>query len=68
MVKQMHNQVTAITDLAVHLKLTIPDLYTLCTEGKVPGQKIGRHGRFRRAVTGQWFGCEANHPTYRSSR
>jgi hypothetical protein len=68
MVKQMRNQVAAITDLAVHLKLTIPDLYTLCTEGKVPGQKIGRRGRFQRAVIDHWLGCGANHPTCRSSR
>ena len=63
MVKQMHNPVMAIGDLATYLKLSNSTLYKLCTEGKMPGQKIGRHGRFQRAVIGQWFGCEANHPT-----
>ena len=68
MVKQMHNPVMTNDDLATYQKLSNSTLYKLCTEGKVPGQKVGRRRRFQSAVIGQWLGCEANHPTYRSSR
>ncbi len=68
MVKQMHNPVMAIGDLAVLLRFSTSTQYNLYSGRKVPGQKIGRNGRFQRAVIGQWLGCEANHPAHRSSR
>jgi excisionase family DNA binding protein len=55
MAKQMQDQVMTINDLAKHLKLSTSTLYKLCAEGKVPGQKVGRHWRFHRDVIDQWL-------------
>jgi excisionase family DNA binding protein len=48
--------VLTIEDLAVYLELSKSTLYKLCQEGKVPGQKVGRHWRFHRAVIDRWLG------------
>lgn len=45
----------AIADLAKYLKLSTSTLYKLCAEGKVPGQKIGRHWRFHKDVIEKWL-------------
>jgi excisionase family DNA binding protein len=50
MAKQIHDTVMTIDDLALYLKLSTSTLYKLCAEGKVPGQKIGRHWRFHKVV------------------
>ena len=55
MAKQMHDTVMTIDDLAKYLKLSKSTLYKLCAEGKVPGQKVGRHWRFHRTVIDQWL-------------
>ncbi len=55
MAKQMQDQVMTIDDLAVYLKLSTSTLYKLCAEGKVPGQKVGRHRRFHRETIDQWL-------------
>ena len=46
--EQTPDTVMTIDDLAKYLKLSTSTLYKLCAEGKVPGQKIGRHWRFHR--------------------
>lgn len=55
MTKQMQDQVMTIDDLAVYLKLSTSTLYKLCAEGKVPGQKVGRHWRFRKDTIDAWL-------------
>ena len=55
MAKQMHDMVMTIDDLAVYLKLSTSTLYKLCAEGKVPGQKVGRHWRFHKEVIDNWL-------------
>lgn len=55
MPKQTQDAVMTIGDLAKYLKLSISTLYKLCAEGKVPGQKVGRHWRFHRAVIDAWL-------------
>lgn len=55
MAKQMQDMVMTIDDLAKYLKLSTSTLYKLCAEGKVPGQKVGRHWRFHRTVIDQWL-------------
>ena len=55
MAKQTHDIVMTIDDLAKYLKLSTSTLYKLCAEGKVPGQKVGRHWRFHKAVVDQWL-------------
>lgn len=59
MTKQMQDQVMTIDDLAVYLKLSTSTLYKLCAEGKVPGQKVGRHWRFHKDVIDNWLGKRA---------
>jgi excisionase family DNA binding protein len=55
MIRRMHETVMTIDDLAAYLKLSKSTLYKLCAEGKVPGQKVGRHWRFHRAVIEKWL-------------
>jgi len=56
MAKKTQDTVMTIEDLAVYLKLSKSTLYKLCAEGKVPGQKIGRHWRFHKSVIDRWLG------------
>ncbi len=56
MAKQSADAVMTIDDLAKYLKLSLSTLYKLCAEGKVPGQKVGRHWRFRKEVIDHWLG------------
>ncbi len=56
MVKQMQDPVMTIDDLAKYLKLSTSTLYKLCAEGKIPGQKVGRHWRFHKVVIDRWLG------------
>lgn len=55
MPKQTQDAVMTIDDLAVYLKLSKSTLYKLCAEGKVPGQKVGRHWRFHRESIDAWL-------------
>ncbi|MCC6681914.1 MAG: excisionase family DNA-binding protein [Phycisphaeraceae bacterium] len=48
--------VMTIEEMSQYLKIFFPTRCKLAHEGKVPGQKIGRHWRFHRAVTDQWLG------------
>ena len=45
-----------IDDLARYLQLSKSSLYKLAQEGKVPGQKVGRHWRFKRGTSDRWLG------------
>ena len=44
------DSVMTITELSTYLKVSKSTLYKLAQEGKVPGQKVGRHWRFNREV------------------
>jgi excisionase family DNA binding protein len=48
-------EVMTIDDLGTYLQLSKSTLYKLAQEGKVPGQKVGKHWRFRRATIDQWL-------------
>ena len=50
--------VMTLDELAVYLKLSKSTLYKLCAEGKVPGQKVGRHWRFHKESIDQWLRTE----------
>lgn len=56
MAKKQADTVMTIDDLAEYLKLSKSTLYKLCQEGKVPGQKVGRHWRFHKQVIDEWLG------------
>ncbi len=55
MAKQANDSILTIQELASYLKLSTSTLYKLCAEGKVPGQKVGRHWRFRRETIDRWL-------------
>ena len=50
------DEVLTIKELSAYLKIPKSRLYKLVWEGKVPGQKIGRHLRFSKAVIDRWLG------------
>lgn len=50
-----HDQVLTIDELATYLKVSKSTLYKLVKQGKVPGQKVGKHWRFRRKTIDQWL-------------
>ena len=48
-----------IDELAVYLQVSKSSLYKLAQDGKVPGQKVGRHWRFHRVVIDRWLGMQS---------
>lgn len=49
-------QVMTIDELAAYLKVAKSTLYKLAQEGRVPGQKVGKHWRFHKELIDQWLG------------
>lgn len=49
------DEVLTIDELATYLKVSKSTLYKLAQEGKLPGQKIGKHWRFLRSTIDQWL-------------
>lgn len=47
--------VFTIDDLVVYPKLPKSTVYKLAQEGKIPGQKVGRHWRFHRENIDEWL-------------
>ena len=47
--------VMTIDDLAEYLKIPKSTVYKLVQEGQIPGQKVGRHWRFRRETIDRWL-------------
>ena len=52
---KLSDQVFTVDELAVYLKVSKSTLHKLLSEGKVPGQKVGRHWRFRKAAIDRWL-------------
>ena len=50
-----HDEVLTIDELAIYLKVSKSTLYKLAQEGSVPGQKVGKHWRFKRDVIDRWL-------------
>ena len=48
-------QVLTIDELSEYLRIPKSSLYKLAQDGKVPGQKVGRHWRFHRAAIDEWL-------------
>ncbi len=44
-----------IDDLAAYIQLPKSSLYKLAQEGKVPGQKVGKHWRFHKDAIDDWL-------------
>lgn len=53
--KSQSESVLTIDDLADYLKVSKSTLYKLAQGGKVPGQKVGKHWRFRKETIDQWL-------------
>jgi len=47
--------VFTIDDLVVYLKLPKSTVYKLAQEGKIPGQKVGKHWRFSKETVEKWL-------------
>jgi len=54
-VRRDEGAVLTIEELADYLKVSKSTLYKLAQEGRVPGQKVGRHWRFRRETIDRWL-------------
>ena len=53
-------EVMTIDDLAGYLQVSKSSLYKLAQEGRVPGQKVGRHWRFSRVAIDRWLAKRGN--------
>lgn len=51
--------IMTIDELGEYLKVSKSTLYKLAREGKLPGQKVGRHWRFHKDAVDSWL---KNHP------
>ena len=49
------SQVMDASEASDWLKIPKSTLYKLCSEGKLPVTKIGKHWRFHRASLEKWF-------------
>ncbi len=58
--KLHQDEVLTIDELATYLKVSKSTLYKLVQEGKIPGQKVGKHWRFHRDVIEQWLGKDTS--------
>lgn len=47
--------VMTIGELAAYLQVAKSTLYKLAQDGKVPGQKVGKHWRFHRDTIDRWL-------------
>lgn len=47
--------ILTIEELSEYLKIPKSTVYKLCQEGKIPGQKVGRHWRFHRKTIDEWM-------------
>lgn len=56
------DSVLTIDELSDYLKISKSTLYKLLQEGKVPGQKVGRHWRFSRRVIDEWIAEKPRSP------
>jgi len=48
-------EVMTIDDLSTYLQVSKSSLYKLAQEGKVPGQKVGKHWRFHKDAVDAWL-------------
>jgi len=54
-----------ISDLAEYLQVSKSSLYKLVQQGKVPGQKVGKHWRFRKDTVDQWLSASSEEALHR---
>ena len=49
------DEIMTIADVASYLHIPLSSAYKLAHEGKIPGQKIGRHWRFYKPALIRWL-------------
>lgn len=49
------DSVLTIGELAGYLRISRSSLYKLAQAGKIPGQKVGKHWRFRKEAIDRWL-------------
>lgn len=54
--------IMTIEEVASYLRIPLSSAYKLAQEGKIPGQKVGRHWRFHRAALDHWIKKDAAEP------
>lgn len=59
MAKQLEGVLT-IAELSEYLKIPLSTLYKLAQEGRLPGQKVGRHWRFRKEAIDRWLESQSD--------
>ena len=47
--------VLTLNEVAEYLRIPRSTAYKLAQEGRIPGQKVGRHWRFHRGALDQWL-------------
>ena len=55
MAEKETDRVLTIDELGQYLKIAKSTLYKLAQEGRIPGQKVGRHWRFRKEAIDRWL-------------
>lgn len=50
-----NREIMTIKELSEYLKIAKSTLYKLAQEGRLPGQKVGRHWRFRKETIDSWL-------------
>ena len=50
-----NQEIMTIEELSEYLKVAKSTLYKLAQEGRLPGQKVGRHWRFRKETIDSWL-------------
>ena len=53
--KKQVPDVLTLNEVAEYLRIPRSTAYKLAQEGKIPGQKVGRHWRFRRETVQSWL-------------
>lgn len=48
-------EVLTVEELSSYLRIAKSTLYKLAQEGRLPGQKVGKHWRFRKAAVDRWL-------------
>lgn len=49
------HDIMTIDDLVAYLRIPKSTLYKLAQEGRIPGQKVGRHWRFHKDMIDTWI-------------
>jgi excisionase family DNA binding protein len=52
---QIFPEVMTINETSQYLRIPVSTLYKLAQDGRIPGQKVGRHWRFRRQAIDNWL-------------